>query len=177
MRLPLRRRLRSAVRRYREARLFGMAMRSARHPVLAHIVPIRRCNLSCSYCNEFDSYSAPVPVEEMISRIERLAALGTTMVTISGGEPLLHPDLEHIVQHIRRRGIIATLITNGTLLTREAACSSRERERRDGSPCYESGPMIPPFTLTALTAAWSDRGWQRDRCRPLRVSRAVPCSW
>jgi MoaA/NifB/PqqE/SkfB family radical SAM enzyme len=41
---------------------------------------------------------------------------GTT-VTLSGGEPLLHPDLDEIIAHIRRRGIIAGLITNGYLLT------------------------------------------------------------
>jgi len=92
-------------------------MRSPRHPVLAHIVPTRRCNLSCAYCNEFDDYSPPVPLEEMIARIDRLVALGTSMITISGGEPLLHPAVEQIVAHIRSRGVIATLITNGLLIT------------------------------------------------------------
>ena len=88
-----------------------------RHPVLAHIIPIRRCNLSCTYCNEFDNYSKPVPTEEMFGRIDRLASLGTTIITISGGEPLLHPDLEKIIHHIRSSGAIAGLITNGYLLT------------------------------------------------------------
>jgi len=46
-----------------------------------------------------------------------LAALGTSIVTLSGGEPLLHPELDEIVSAIRRRGMIATLITNGYLLT------------------------------------------------------------
>jgi MoaA/NifB/PqqE/SkfB family radical SAM enzyme len=36
---------------------------------------------------------------------------------LSGGEPLLHPNLEDIVRHIRARGAIATLITNGYLVT------------------------------------------------------------
>ena len=35
------------------------------HPILAHIIPMRRCNLSCTYCNEYDDYSKPVPSEEM----------------------------------------------------------------------------------------------------------------
>ncbi len=111
------RRIRSAQRRYCEARLFAMAMRSAQHPVLAHIVPIRRCNLSCAYCNEFDNQSAPVPLKEMVARIDRLASLGTTMITISGGEPLLHPALDQIIGHIRSRHILTTLITNGLLIT------------------------------------------------------------
>ena len=114
-----RRRWRSIGRRLREARMFARAMASKGHPILAHIVPIRRCNLACTYCNEFDAVSAPVPIEEMRKRVNRLAALGTTIITISGGEPMLHPDLDEIIGHIRSRGAIATLITNGYLLTAE----------------------------------------------------------
>lgn len=114
----LRRRLRAARRRFREARMVGLAFKSDRHAILAHVVPIRRCNLSCSYCNEFDKHSAPVPLEEMLRRIDRLAELGTTAVHLSGGEPLLHPDLDGIIRRIRHRGMLAGLLTNGYLLTR-----------------------------------------------------------
>src|SRR5207244_12481749 len=48
---------------------------STRHPVDAHIIPIRRCNLSCTYCNEFDSFSKPVRTQEMLKRVDKLAAL------------------------------------------------------------------------------------------------------
>src|SRR6202451_262987 len=89
---------------------------SKRHPLLAHIIPTRRCNLACTYCNEFDDFSNPVPTEEMFQRIERLGAMGTSIVTISGGEPLLHPDLDAIIARIRKNGMMAGLITNGYLL-------------------------------------------------------------
>jgi MoaA/NifB/PqqE/SkfB family radical SAM enzyme len=89
------------------------------HPLLVHLIPVRRCNLSCTYCNEYDDFSAPVPTEEMLRRVDRLAALGTSVITISGGEPLLHPDLDAIIARMRQRGIIAGLITNGYLLTAE----------------------------------------------------------
>ncbi len=115
----LRRRLRSADRRLREARMFARAMVSKHHPILVQIVPIRRCNLACTYCNEFDAVSPPVPLGEMLKRVDLLAALGTTIITLSGGEPMLHPDLDEIIRRIRRRGAIATLITNGYLLTAE----------------------------------------------------------
>ncbi len=114
-----RRRVRTVSRRFRETRMFARAMHSPNHPVLAQIVPIRRCNLACSYCNEFDAVSAPVPTDEVLRRIDLLANLGTMIITISGGEPLLHPELERIARHIRRRGAIATIITNGYLLTPE----------------------------------------------------------
>ena len=89
------------------------------HPLLAHIIPVRRCNLACKYCNEFDDFSKPVQLETMFQRVDKLAELGTSVVTISGGEPLLHPELDDIIRRIRRHGIIAGLITNGYLLTGE----------------------------------------------------------
>lgn len=90
---------------------------STDHPILAHVIPIRRCNLSCTYCNEFDDFSKPVPIETMLERIDRLAALGTTIITISGGEPLLHPELDRIIARARHNGMIIGMITNGYLLT------------------------------------------------------------
>jgi MoaA/NifB/PqqE/SkfB family radical SAM enzyme len=80
---------------------------------------MRRCNLSCTYCNEYDDFSKPVALDVMRQRLDLLAGLGTTIITISGGEPLLHPDLDAIVAHIRQRGMIAGMITNGYLLTAE----------------------------------------------------------
>src|SRR5262249_44808486 len=115
----IRRKVRSINRKYREVRLVAAAMKSPYHPIVAHIIPIRRCNLSCAYCNEYDKVSEPVPTEEMLKRIDQLAALGTTAITISGGEPLLHPGLDEIIRRIRSHGILATLITNGYLLTSE----------------------------------------------------------
>jgi MoaA/NifB/PqqE/SkfB family radical SAM enzyme len=100
-------------------RMLVRAFKSPRAPVLAQIVPIRRCNLACSYCNEFDKTSAPVATDLMLRRVDRLARLGTQMIDISGGEPLLHPDLDIIIRRIRERGLLAGLLTNGYLLTRE----------------------------------------------------------
>ena len=101
----------------REAGFISRALVSTRHPVLAHVIPMRRCNLACAYCNEYDRTSDPVPVDEMKRRLDKLARLGTSVITISGGEPLMHPELDEIVAHVRRRGMIAGLITNGFYLT------------------------------------------------------------
>src|SRR6267143_4158691 len=82
--------------RVRELRAIAKALISTRHPLLVHIIPTRRCNLACTYCNEYDDFSKPVPAEEMFRRIDRLGAMGTGIITISGGEPLLHPELDAI---------------------------------------------------------------------------------
>ncbi len=99
--------------------MIAKGLLSTRHPLLAHIIPIRRCNLSCAYCNEYDDHSKPVPLEEMYRRIDRLGSFGTAIICISGGEPLLHPDLDLIIRRIRKNGALAGLITNGYLLTAE----------------------------------------------------------
>jgi MoaA/NifB/PqqE/SkfB family radical SAM enzyme len=114
-----RRELRFVRTRLRELRMIGKALLSTKHPILVHIIPNRRCNLSCEYCNEFDDISKPVPLAEMKKRLNLLAAMGTSVITISGGEPLMHPDLDEIIRHIRRRGMIAGMITNGFFLNKE----------------------------------------------------------
>src|SRR5258707_6255600 len=53
----------------------------------------------------------------MLRRVDRLGELGTSVVTISGGEPLLHPDLDDIIRQMVKRRIVSGLITNGYLLT------------------------------------------------------------
>jgi MoaA/NifB/PqqE/SkfB family radical SAM enzyme len=118
-RTTIRRRLKSFHRNLRGARNIARALVSIDHPLLAHIIPIRRCNLACEYCNEYDDFSKPVPLEAMFQRIDKLAALGTSVVTISGGEPLLHPELDDVIRHIRANGMIAGMITNGYLLVAE----------------------------------------------------------
>jgi MoaA/NifB/PqqE/SkfB family radical SAM enzyme len=97
--------------------MFVRAMASAAHPIVAQIIPTRRCNLACTYCNEFDKHSQPVPKNEMLRRIDKLAELGTSIVTFSGGEPTLHPDLDELIRRVRHNGAIATIITNGYFLT------------------------------------------------------------
>lgn len=115
--VAFRRAVRGWHRLYREIRLVAQALRSPRHPVFAHAVVIRRCNLACTYCSEFDTTSKPVPTEEMLARVDRLAALGTTAVTFTGGETLLHPDLEKIIARARHHGMLVIMITNGYLLS------------------------------------------------------------
>jgi MoaA/NifB/PqqE/SkfB family radical SAM enzyme len=113
------RRRRTLDRRLREAKLVVKGAADTDHPIMAHIIPIRRCNLSCAYCNEYDNYSKPVPLETMLGRLELLGNLKTGVITLSGGEPLLHPDLDDIIRGIRRNATLAGLITNGYLLTAE----------------------------------------------------------
>jgi len=100
-------------------KLAARVLASKRRPMLAHLVVTRYCNLECAYCSEYDKVSAPVPLATLLARIDALARLGTQIVTLTGGEPLTHPGHDAIIAHIRARGMVATTITNGFLLTAE----------------------------------------------------------
>jgi MoaA/NifB/PqqE/SkfB family radical SAM enzyme len=89
------------------------------HPILAQLVVIRRCNLACAYCNEYDKTSDPVAPALLERRLDALAALGTSIVTLTGGEPTLHPQLDDLIRRVRRHGMLAGLITNGFFLMPE----------------------------------------------------------
>jgi MoaA/NifB/PqqE/SkfB family radical SAM enzyme len=112
-----RRRIARIKRRVREIKVLLKGAMHTDHPILVHLIPIRRCNLSCTYCNEFDDFSKPVPIETMRQRIDQLAGLGTSVITMSGGEPMLHPELDSLLSHVRSRKMVAGVITNGYLLT------------------------------------------------------------
>src|SRR3989442_14057318 len=106
----------TARRQARSVREFVRGLVDTAHPLLVQIIPIRRCNIDCGYCNEYDKVSPPVPTETMKRRIDKLAELGTSVVAFSGGEPILHPELDELIRHIRNRGMMAGLITNGYFL-------------------------------------------------------------
>lgn len=55
----------------------------------------------------------------MLTRIKHLARLGLSVLTFSGGEPLLHPDLDQLIRQVRELGMMASVITNGFLLNVE----------------------------------------------------------
>jgi len=89
-------------------------------PFLAQLVVIRRCNLACKYCNEFDDHSPPVPRETLERRIDRIHELGSFAIEFTGGEPLEHPDLVDLVRYASaKRFRKVMLISNGYLWNEE----------------------------------------------------------
>jgi len=87
----------------------------------------RRCNLTCSYCyqtNDPLSDKSISEVENEVKTILRLRKCDTMF--ISGGEPLLHADLEEIVKMIRSFNVKAVLVTNGHTLNKEKVRTLKE---------------------------------------------------
>lgn len=85
-------------------------------PFLAQVIVTRKCNLTCGYCNEFDTVSEPVPLKDLMRRADLLKALGTWAIEFSGGEPMLHPEIYELIAYCRALGFTKVmLISNGFL--------------------------------------------------------------
>ena len=108
--------LTTAGRKARSLREVARGLVHTAHPLLVQMIPTRRCNIDCGYCNEYDKVSPPVATDTLLGRIDKLAELGTAVLAFSGGEPMLHPDLDALIRRIRARGMMAGLITNGYFL-------------------------------------------------------------
>src|SRR5439155_872374 len=152
----------------RQAAFISRGLLSTNHVVLAHIIPMRRCNLACGYCNEYDQTSTPVPLEVMKRRIDKLAELGTSIVTISGGEPMMHPELDQIIRYIRSRGIIAGLISNGYYFTPERIKRLNEAGFRTASP--KAGLTNGAAARARVISTSAKTAW----CTGARSSAAIP---
>ena len=108
-------------------RVPGIFSRLRYSPFLAQLVIIRRCNLACSYCSEYDKVSDPIPAEILEKRLRKLKSLGTFGVSLTGGEPTLHSQLPDLIRKCRKLGFFRTgMISNGFLLRPELIKSLNE---------------------------------------------------
>ncbi len=90
-----------------------------------------KCNLRCRMCGvcELERDRGPekeLSTEEWFAVIDAADRLGTTLVSISGGEPLLRADLYDMIRHARGKGMTVHMCTNGTLMTADKARRLRD---------------------------------------------------
>ncbi|MFO1462583.1 MAG: radical SAM protein [bacterium] len=99
----------------------GLINRIRYSPWFTQLVVIRRCNLSCTYCNEFDQKSDPIPLATLKARARKLKELGAYSINLTGGEPTMHPDLPELIRYCRRelKFLNTSMITNGFYLKQE----------------------------------------------------------
>ena len=92
-------------------------MRRERYPLVLMLEPLLRCNLSCTGCGKIQ-YPTSL-LRKQLSVDECLAAAeecGAPVVSIAGGEPLLHPQIRDIVRGLVERRKFVYLCTNAILL-------------------------------------------------------------
>lgn len=78
----------------------------------------QECNLRCTYCYAKNNLGKDMMMNENASRkyIDILEQKGVKKVVLTGGEPLLNPDIEKIVEYIKKKGIYVSLLTNTIFL-------------------------------------------------------------
>ena len=88
------------------------------------------CNLRCSHCRRITLSDGLLPddlsTEEAERMIDQLAAVGRPILVLSGGEPLLRPDIFSLAHRATGAGLIVALATNGTLVDDRVAAQIRE---------------------------------------------------
>ena len=83
---------------------------------------IRRCNLTCKHCYATSAdkdFDGELSTDEIYQVMDDLWQFGTRVLILSGGEPLMHPDIFKISQHAKEMGFYVGLSTNGTLITEQ----------------------------------------------------------
>lgn len=108
----------------------GIAHFGIRHPqpTAAPIVIVwnftYKCNLSCLHCHQDSSPASSYPeltTSEALKVVDNMADAGVAVLTFSGGEPLLRRDIYSIMKRAKDSGMLCTIASNGTLITREVA--------------------------------------------------------
>lgn len=98
-----------------------------RVPIFLSLFITNRCNLRCRYCFVSDAdcskefLSKEYSLEEVKRIVDEFYAMGTRMIFLLGGEPLVHRDIGGVIDHIAGKGIYLHVVTNGLLIERRLA--------------------------------------------------------
>ena len=90
-------------------------MRLVSKPVLCNYYVTYRCNATCNFCDIWEKPSPYVTVETVEQNIQDLKRLGVKVIDFTGGEPLLHRDIDTLLRIAKKYGMITTLTTNALL--------------------------------------------------------------
>ncbi len=77
-----------------------------------------KCNYKCSYCSVWYDKTEELNTEEVLNLVDEVAEAGCVAYAVTGGEPLVRKDLPLILQRIKERGMVAKLVTNGSLVSK-----------------------------------------------------------
>ena len=132
-------------------------------PFFTQLVVIRKCNLSCTYCNEFDKVSDPVPLDTLKQRAKKLKDLGSFSICLTGGEPTMHPDLIELIRYCRYdlKFLKTSMITNGYYLKPELVKQLNEAGLQDMQISVD-GVKTNDVTIKVLDPLRKRLGYLRD---------------
>lgn len=91
----------------------------------------RSCNLSCAHCRaaaEFGHYKGELSLDEIKKVIDNIVTISNPILILTGGEPLLRPDIWEIIDYCHEKGAMPVVGTNATLITDEIAAKLAEHK-------------------------------------------------
>ena len=161
--------------------------RRDKFPLLVELEPLFQCNLECAGCGKIQhpehELRRRMPVDQAIGAIEEC---GAPMVSIAGGEPLIHPEIDEIVRRLVARKKFVYLCTNGLLMERKldlftpspyfawAVHIDGLRERHDESVCREGVFDKAVAAIRAAQAARFPGHHQHDLLHPRHAEQRPP---
>lgn len=95
-------------------------MRLVSHPVLCNYYVTYRCNAACGFCDIWEKPSPFVDVDSVRANLAAMQKLGVKVVDFTGGEPLLHRELDLLLKEAKAAGMITTVTTNTLLYPKYA---------------------------------------------------------
>jgi MoaA/NifB/PqqE/SkfB family radical SAM enzyme len=95
-------------------------LRLISHPVLCNYYVTYRCNASCGFCDIWEKPSPYVTEENVFQNLSALKKLGVKVIDFTGGEPLLHQQIDKFLAKAKEMGFITTLTTNTLLYPKMA---------------------------------------------------------
>jgi len=131
------------------------------HPHRKALVQINEpCNLHCAHCFvSANRRGKTMTLEDIRTKvIPRLVECRVNRVTLTGGEPFLHPDLLDVVAEFRAAGMEVGLCTNATLSLRTSTSPPWSRWATCTSTCRLTGSPPNPTASSVVTARQASRG-------------------
>ena len=95
-------------------------MRLIKHPVLCNYYITYRCNATCSFCDIWEKPSPYITLQNFRENLKDLKKLGVKVIDFTGGEPLLHRELDSLLAEAKKAGMITTVTTNCLLYPKYA---------------------------------------------------------
>ncbi len=90
-------------------------MRLISHPILCNYYLTYRCNAKCGFCDIWERPSPYITLQNFEENLIALKKLGVKVLDLTGGEPLLHREVDKLLLMAKNMGFITTLTTNGLL--------------------------------------------------------------
>ncbi len=87
-----------------------------------------RCNFSCKTCLREKSSNQDLPLETIEKVIPTLRTLGVQHIALTGGEPIMHPEFENVLDIITAADIKISLVTNSWLYEKYLTCLEKHRD-------------------------------------------------